>query len=76
MINKGFTLVELLVVIVIIAILATIAIYNFMSAQLRTKVARAKSEITSIAAALEIYNVDYGNYPLARTYNLGIKLTF
>jgi len=59
----GFTLIELLIVVAIIAILAAIAVPNFLEAQTRSKVSRVKSDMRSIATALEAYCVDYSNYP-------------
>ena len=61
--NKGFTLIELLIVVAIIAILAAIAIPNFLQAQIRAKTARAKGELASLATAIESYYVDENNYP-------------
>ncbi|OGE26281.1 hypothetical protein A3C26_03770 [Candidatus Daviesbacteria bacterium RIFCSPHIGHO2_02_FULL_39_12] len=52
--NKGFTLVELLVVVAIIAILSVIGITLFSSAQQNARDARRKSDIDAIAKALEI----------------------
>lgn len=59
----GFTLIELLIVVAIIAILAAIAIPNFLAAQTRSKVARAQEEMRSIGTALESYYVDNTMYP-------------
>jgi prepilin-type N-terminal cleavage/methylation domain-containing protein len=59
----GFTLIELLIVVAIIAILAAIAIPNFLAAQTRAKVSRAKGEIKTLATALESYYVDNTSYP-------------
>ena len=60
--KKGFTLIELLIVVAIIAILAAIAIPNFLEAQTRAKVSRVKSDIRTIATAMETYYVDFQTY--------------
>jgi type II secretion system protein G len=59
----GFTLIELLIVVAIIAILAAIAIPNFLAAQTRSKVSRVRSDMRTAANALESYRVDNDNYP-------------
>ncbi len=61
--QQGFTLIELLIVVAIIAILAAIAIPNFLQAQTRAKVSRAQADIRTIATALETYRVDFNAYP-------------
>jgi len=61
--KKGFTLIELLIVVAIIAILAAIAVPNFLEAQVRSKVSRAKADIRSCATALEAYYLDWNRYP-------------
>jgi len=53
----------LLIVVSIIAILAAIALPNFLDAQVRSKVARAKADMRSLATALEAYSVDENQYP-------------
>ena len=61
--NKAFSLIELLIVVAIIAILAAIAVPNFLEAQVRAKVARTKADMRALATALESYRVDYDDYP-------------
>lgn len=63
LVKKGFTLIELLIVVAIIAILAAIAIPNFLAAQVRAKVSRAKGEMASLNTAMESYFVDNNTYP-------------
>jgi prepilin-type N-terminal cleavage/methylation domain-containing protein len=67
--SRAFTLLELLVVVAIIAILAAIAIPNFLEAQTRAKISRAKADLRTVSMALEAYAIDYnGNYPHLNTY--------
>ncbi|MDX1971130.1 MAG: prepilin-type N-terminal cleavage/methylation domain-containing protein [Candidatus Sumerlaeia bacterium] len=61
--KKAFTLIELLIVVAIIAILAAIAVPNFLEAQTRAKVSRAVSDMRTLATALESYYVDNNKYP-------------
>lgn len=60
--RSGFTLIELLIVVAIIAILAAIAVPNFLEAQTRAKVSRAKADMRSMATAAETYHIDYNKY--------------
>ncbi len=61
--EMGFTLIELLIVVAIIAILAAIAIPNFLDAQVRSKVSRCKADMRTIATGLEAYMVNENAYP-------------
>jgi len=61
--NKGFTLIELLIVVAIIAILAAIAVPNFLEAQVRSKASRSVSDLRTFATALESYRTDHNGYP-------------
>lgn len=61
--RKGFTLLELLIVVLIIGILAGLLLTALSSAKTRTDVAVARSQINAIAAALAMYEQDQGRYP-------------
>src|SRR5208283_5289570 len=62
--KRGFTLIELLIVVAIIAILAAIAIPNFLAAMVRSNVSRTLAQFSSVATALEAYCVDNNVYPI------------
>ena len=61
--DSAFTLIELLIVVAIIAILASIAVPNLLEAQTRSKVSRVKADLRTVATALEAYHGDYNVYP-------------
>ncbi|HUT25407.1 MAG TPA: prepilin-type N-terminal cleavage/methylation domain-containing protein, partial [Sumerlaeia bacterium] len=61
--RPAFTLIELLIVVAIIAILAAIAVPNFLEAQVRSKVSRAHTDMRAVAVALEAYRTDNNRYP-------------
>jgi general secretion pathway protein G len=61
--NKGFTLLELLVVLGIIAMLAGIVGPQVMKHMGTAKIKAAKVQIEDISTALDMYKLDVGNYP-------------
>lgn len=61
--HKGFTLVELLVVISIIAILSSIGAVIYSSTQKSARMAQRAENLKAIATALEAYKTDKGSYP-------------
>jgi prepilin-type N-terminal cleavage/methylation domain-containing protein len=66
----AFTLIELLIVVAIIAILAAIAVPNFLEAQVRAKISRVRSDMRTLAVALESYFSDNDHYPYFDRWNL------
>ncbi len=61
--GKGFTLIELLIVVAIIAILAAIAVPNFLEAQTRSKVTRTWSDMRAINQAFQMYVIEWQTPP-------------
>jgi prepilin-type N-terminal cleavage/methylation domain-containing protein len=61
--RKGFTLIELMVVIAIIIILAAIAIPNYLKMTERAKKSRIASDMATLATGLETFKTDWGAYP-------------
>jgi prepilin-type N-terminal cleavage/methylation domain-containing protein len=61
--RRGFTLIELMVVIAIIIILAAIAIPNYLKMTERAKKSRVAADFGALALSLESYKTDWGVYP-------------
>lgn len=65
--RRGFTLVELMIVITVIAILATIAIVSFTRVQKQARDTKRKAEMKSLQTALQAYYTEKIGYPVANT---------
>jgi general secretion pathway protein G len=61
--QKGFTLIEIMVVVVILGILASIVVPKIISRPEQAKVVKAKQDVQAIESALELYKLDNGFYP-------------
>jgi len=61
--NRGFTLIELMVVIVILGILAGLIVPRIMGRPDEARQMKAKIQIESIETALKLYKLDNGSYP-------------
>jgi len=70
--KKGFTLIELMIVVAIIGILAAIAIPNYMSYTCKSKQSEAKSILGDMRTLQETYFAEYDTYA-SSTANLGFK---
>ena len=62
--NKGFTLIEILIVVAIIGILVAIATPLLLEALQRAKQKRTMEDMRNISVGLECYMVDYTKYPV------------
>ena len=61
--NRGFTLIELMVVIVILGILAGLIVPRIMSRPEEARQTKARIQIESLETALKLYKLDNGSYP-------------
>ena len=60
---RGFTLIELMVVVVILGVLASLIVPRLMGRTDEAKQVKAKMDIATIETALKLYRLDNGNYP-------------
>ena len=63
LLSRGFTIVELLIVIVVIGVLATITLISYNGITARAKTTQALSNVKSVQNVVEMYNAQYGHYP-------------
>lgn len=66
--EKGFTLVELMIVIIILAVLTGIAVPSYMALRNRARESATESEMKNIATALELHQADLEDYPTTAEY--------
>lgn len=61
--SSGFTLIEIMVVVVILGILAAMIVPKIMSRPEQARIVKAKQDILSLQSALDLYRLDNGSYP-------------
>src|ERR1700722_10957228 len=61
--SAGFTLIEVMVVVVILGILAAIIVPKIMSRPEQARIVKVKQDILAIQSALDLYKLDNGTYP-------------
>ena len=65
--EKGFTLVELMVVIIILAVLTGISVPSYLALRNRARIQATRSEMQDIATVISVYEADRSGFPVATT---------
>lgn len=66
--RQGFTIVELLIVIVVIAILAAISVVAYNGIQARAQVSKSVSDLAELNKIIKLYHAEYGSFPLSPSW--------
>lgn len=73
--KKGFTLIELIVVIAIIGLLSTLAVVALGSARTKARDSKRLADLKQLQTALELYYTDQNAYPAGNGVTLGVAAT-
>ncbi len=74
--RRGFTLVELMIVITVIAILATIAVVSFSRVQKQARDTKRKGDVRALATALQAYFTERNTYPATASWSTELAPTY
>ena len=73
--NKGFTLVEILIVVVILGILAAIVIPQFSDASTQSKVSSCRSSLQSLRSQIQLYKIQHNDAPPTTAASFATQMT-
>jgi len=75
LLQKGFTLVELMIVIVIVGILSAVALPNFLSQSNKARATEGKTQVSSVLKQAGIIHAEYGGITTAACTDIGTAIT-